>query len=111
MSVRQECTCEESCARCSIELTIAAKATANHRGTLEVTSKDMVRSARASGGGADMYEEVVDVPPRSANFGQPVGQGECVLQSAHRGMRVSAPSSPAREGPARPSDGKVDRLS
>ncbi|CEH17806.1 RNA polymerase II, subunit POLR2C/RPB3 [Ceraceosorus bombacis] len=80
---QRDCACEEGCSKCSIELTLKARATSNMRASdsMQVTSKDLIRSPGLGQGGLggptddiNPYEEPTpEVANRASNFGCPVG--------------------------------------
>lgn len=66
----RDCTCEEGCDRCSVELTLTA--TCEEKGIMPVTSKALVRSSTIRSD----YEDDEGPKPkaqRSIDFGKPVG--------------------------------------
>lgn len=63
----RDCTCEEGCDRCSIELTLHVRC--EEKGQLTITTKDLVRSNSLGTEPGD----VAPLAPRSLDFGKPVG--------------------------------------
>lgn len=66
----RECTCEEGCDRCSIELKLEARC--EERGQMVVTTKDLVRSDTL-GASYDSDGGMMPTAQRSLDFGKPIG--------------------------------------
>lgn len=90
---QRECSCEDGCDRCSVELSLDALCTSD-RGAMLVTSKDLIRSNTI----ANMYsDESVfgPVAPRHPDFGKPVGQDDpnangVVIVQLRKGQHIKA---------------------
>ena len=72
----RECTCEEGCDRCSVELTLTARC--EERGIMPVTSKMLVRSNSMANPYGDDNDGMMSAGPtptaeRSLDFGKPLG--------------------------------------
>ena len=90
---QRDCSCEDGCDRCSVELTLDALCTSD-RGSMSVTSKDLVRSNTI----ANMYSDESmfgPVAPRHPDFGKPVGHDDpnangIVIVQMRKGQQIKA---------------------
>ncbi|KAL4402035.1 RNA polymerase II subunit 3 [Malassezia pachydermatis] len=90
---QRDCSCEDGCDRCSVELTLDAMCTSD-RGAMFVTSKDLVRSNTI----ANMYSDEAafgPVAPRHPDFGKPVGHDDpnapgIMIVQLRKGQQIKA---------------------
>ena len=89
----QDCSCEDGCDRCSVELMLDCMCTSD-RGAMFVTSKDLIRSNTI----ANPYSDEAafgPVAPRHPDFGKPVGQDDpskpdVMLVQLRKGQHIKA---------------------
>ncbi|KAI3624406.1 rpb3 [Malassezia furfur] len=90
---QRDCSCEDGCDRCSVELLLDCMCTSD-RGAMFVTSKDLIRSNTI----ANPYSDEAafgPVAPRHPDFGKPVGQDDpskpdVMLVQLRKGQHIKA---------------------
>ncbi|WFD31766.1 RNA polymerase II subunit 3 [Malassezia sp. CBS 17886] len=71
---QRDCSCEDGCDRCSVELMLDCMCTSD-RGAMFVTSKDLIRSNTIANP-YSMDAALGPVAPRHPDFGKPIGQDD-----------------------------------